>query len=420
MATSFPNIRLGLICFAAISVALPIGIVSTAKLLLLLCAVTVMAGGLLRRNDRLSSPTGATTPMILLALAAMAASSAWTTGSSDEALSAIVKHGKLMLIPAFLCLVRTRREALTALACFVGAQVFLLLSTWLLVLGLPLPWAKNPVVNGSYAIFSTYLDQSIMTAVLAAMCWHLKACAPARHRALFTKLALAVCTLALACVFFIFQGRTGHVVAIALVALALLWEMPKRYRIGVVAIPLALVALLAFTTGNGTHGLTEIGKGIETFNQSRDISASSSAIRLNLWHRSLQSISENPVWGSGVGSWGRELNRAEALYAPATFVRITANPHQEYLLWGIELGVPGILLLLGVLAALYRDSLRLEVPARRALQSALAALALACLFNCALYDALIGDFLCIAVALALAMGACPAPTMPRTRIPALV
>lgn len=417
MSTSLPNIRLGAVYFAAIAVALPIAIISTAKLLLLLCALTVLTNSLLRRSAGAVTLLGSATPMILLALAAMAASSAWTTGSSDEALSAVVKHGKLIIIPAFLCLVRTRREALIALACFIGAQVFLLISTWLLALGLPMPWAKNPATTGSYAIFSTYLDQSVMTGVLAAMCWHLKSCAPERHRALSTKLAVVVCALALVCVFFIFQGRTGHVVAIALIALALLWEIPKRYRIGVVTIPVMLVALLAIGTGKGSHGLAEIGNGIEIFNQSRDITASSSAIRLNLWRNSLQSISENPGWGTGAGSWGRALNREQALDASGKFVTITANPHQEYLLWGIELGVPGMLLLTGVMAALYRDSLRLEVPARRALQSVLAAMALACLFNCALYDALIGDFFCIAAALALSQGARTAPKTPNTPVP---
>ena len=404
MTLALPNIRLGLVYFAAIAVALPIAIISTAKLLLLLGALGVLANGLFRRSAGPVRLSGATPPMILLALAAMAASSAWSTGSTDEALSAVVKHGKLILIPAFLCLVRTRREALNALACFVGAQVFLVASTWLLALGLSLPWAKNPAITGSYAIFSSYLDQSIMTAVLAAMCWHLKTCTPLRHRALFAKLALVICALALACVFFVFQGRTGHVVAIALISLTLLWELPRRYRFGGMAIPVALVALLAIGTGKGPHGLMEIGNGIEIFNHSGDVSTSSSSIRLNLWHRSLQSIAENPGWGTGAGSWGRELNRQEALHAPATFVRTAANPHQEYLLWGIELGVPGVLLLCGVLAALYRDSLLLDQPGRRAMQSVLAALALACLFNCALYDALIGDFFCVALSLTLALG----------------
>ena len=319
-------------------------------------------------------------------------------------MSSIAKHGKLILIPAFVCLVRNRREGLIALGCFVGAQIFLLASTWLLTLGVPLPWAKNPVSSGSYAVFSTYLDQSIMTGVFAAICWHLKVYAPLRYR---TTVAIAICALALSCVFFIFHGRTGYVVTIALITLALLWEMPKRQRLGVAAIPVLLVIVLAVSSGKSNHGLAEIGNSIEAFNTTGDTSGSS-GIRLNIWRRSLQSISQNPVFGSGAGSWSRELNRQEYLHAPIPPPKITLNPHQEYLLWGIELGVLGIALLCALLAALYHDSLRMAVPERRATQSVLAALAISCLFNCALYDALIGDFFCIALALVLALGVHPA------------
>ena len=398
-------IRLGLVYFAAVAVALPIAIISLAKLLLVLGALLVLVGGGFRRNASQLKLPGASMPWILLALAMVAVSSLWSTGSHDEALSSIAKHGKLILIPAILCLVRNRRQSMIALGCFIGAQIFLLASTWLLALGIPLPWAKNPVVSGSYAIFSTYLDQSIMTGVFAAICWHLKAYAPVRYR---TTLAMGICALALSCVFFIFQGRTGHVVAIALITLALLWEIPKRRRVGVAAIPVLLVIVLAMNSGKGNHGLAEIGNGISAFSTTGDASGSS-GIRLDLWRRSLQSISENPVWGSGAGSWSRELNRQQNLRTPVFPPRITANPHQEYLLWGIELGVPGIALLCAVLAALYRDSRQMAVPERRALQSVLAALGLSCLFNCALYDALIGDFFCIALALVLALGVHPAP-----------
>lgn len=398
MTRSLPSIRLFLVCFAAVAVALPIAIISIAKLLLFLCALMVMVSGWLRHRDTTARFPGMASPMILLAIAVMAVSSLWSTGSTDEALAAVAKHGKLVLIPIFLCLIRSRREALIALAFFVGGQVFLLTSTWLLILGVAVPWAKNSPTSGSYAIFSSYLDQSIMTAVLAALCWHMKGYAPARYR---TLLALTLCGLGLVCVFFFFRGRTGHVVAIALVTLAVLWDMPRKFRIGIVALPLVLVLVLVASSDKVRHGLMEIGSSIEAFNKSGDISISSST-RINLWHRSLQSIAQDPWRGTGAGSWNQEFNRQEALHAPATFVRITGNPHEEYLLWGVELGVPGIALLCVVLLALYRDSLNLEQPARRAMQSVLLALALACLFNSSLYDALIGDFFCVALGLLLA------------------
>lgn len=74
-------------------------------------------------------------------------------------------------------------------------------------------------------------------------------------------------------------------------------------------------------------------------------------------------------------------------------------------MWGVQLGVPGILLFCALLIAVWRDSLAMETNHARATQSALLALAIACAFNASIYDALIGDFFCVLVGLLLASGA---------------
>lgn len=388
-------------------------VISIANLLLVLCALVVLVRRWLGQDDSPALLPGALSAMILLALALMLVSGLWSTGSADQALTAMTKHGRLLLIPIFLCLTKSRREALIAVAFFIGGQVFLLSSTWLMFVGVPIPWVTSNEAGicetCSFAVFSSYLDQSIMTAVLAALCWHLRSYVPVRYRSV---LALTVSALALACVFFIFQGRTGHIVAIILITLTIVWEFPKRFRFKIVLVPLVLLVGLAASSGRVSHGFKEIGNSIQSFNQSGDISTSS-GMRLDLWHRSLQSLAESPWWGTGVGSWGREFKRQEAIHNPEIPNNEAAidhrNPHQEYLLWGVELGVPGIALLCAILVALYRNSLRLETPIRRAMQSVLVALSVACLFNCALYDAMIGDYFCIALALMLALGIHKAP-----------
>ena len=409
MPRSFPNVRLVLVCFAALASALPIVIIGIAKLLLCLCAIAVVIDGWRRRDHTAEHLPGSTSPLILLALIAIAASLLWSTGSKDESLLSFVKHGKLILIPVLLLLITSRREAKIALTFFVGGQVFLLTSTWLLFMGVPIPWVVSKEAGiceiCSYAVFSSYLDQSIMTAVLAAVAWHFRAYASPPNKRM---LALIVSFLGLACVFFIFQGRTGHLVAVALITLAIFWELPKRFRAAAVAIPFVLLFVLASSSSMVHDRLFKIGKDIAAFDRSGDIS-SSSGDRLNRWHRSQQSIAENLWLGTGAGSWNQEINQQEARHTKESIVKITGNSHQEFLLWGVELGLPGVALLCAVLLGLYRDTRRMETPIRRAAQSVLAALVLACLFNCALYDALIGDFFCISIALLLALGAHPRP-----------
>ena len=408
MLRSFSSVRLYLICFAAVALALPIAIISLAKLLALLGTTVVLVHGWLRPARRAELSLASVTPTILLALLLLTLSALWSTGSSDEVLTALAKHARLILIPVILSLARSRRDALIAMGFFVGGQIFLLGSSWLLYAGVPLPWVMSKEAGicdtCSFAVFSSYLDQSIMSAVLAAVCWHLRSLAPTRYR---TALALLVAALALVCVFFIFQGRTGYLVAVALFTLAIVWELPGRRVFQIMFIPLALTAVLAVGSSKVSHGLIEIGNSIGSFHEV-DALPSRSGIRLDLWQRSLQSIAENPAVGTGVGSWNREFKRQEENHAAEMPInRASAehhNPHQEYLLWGVEMGLPGILLLCALFVALYRDSQKLAAPERRALQSVLLALLVACLFNCALHDAMIGDFFCITLGLLLALG----------------
>ena len=64
-----------------------------------------------------------------------------------------------------------------------------------------------------------------------------------------------------------------------------------------------------------------------------------------------------------------------------------------------------------LMISILRDTLRMEQNVARAAQSALAALAVACLFNSPIYDALIGDFFCIILGLLLALGVHVAATV---------
>ena len=410
---SFPPLRLILVCFAALAVSFPIAIISISKLLVFLYAMGSLVAGWVVQNKRQKEVENYSTIPILVAIAAIGASGLWSSGTTPEVLAAVSKHAKLVLIPVILYLLRSRREAMIAMVFFAIGQIFLLLSTWLLASGINVPWSKNTADSVQLAIFSSYLDQSIMTAVFAAFCWHLRVLLPARLR----PTAIIASLMAMVCVFFFFQGRTGHVIALAMIALACFFEAPKRYRIGALLLPLIILLGLFAGSEKVRQGLTEAANGIGVFSQGT-ISTSSAAIRINFWHRSIQAMGEYPWLGSGAGSWSHEFNLKEAASAQPNFVKNRGNPHQEFLLWGVELGILGIALLCGIFSALYRDSLLLAQAPRRTAQSLLLALILACLFNTALFDALIGDFFWAAFGLILALGRYLglAPGQPRAAI----
>jgi O-antigen ligase len=401
------NLRLLLVCIAAVAVALPIAIISIAKLLLLAGGLAFLLLEGSRHTPRPSALRLHQTAVAVIAcLIAMACSILWTTASEANALASLGKYGKLLMIPIMAGLIQSRSEARIALRLFLLAQLFLLVSSWMLFLNLPVPWATSPTVLVQHAPFSSYLDEGIMTATFGILCWHFRAFAGG-PRAQMVMIGLAA--LAFGNVFFVFDGRSGHVVAIVLLSLAVMWELPSKARISVLVLPFVLLLAISTVSPKVRDRMEMVKKEVQAFSHGSGqnvITGTSSGMRLNFWHRAIQSIAENPLKGSGIGSWSSEFNRIEReKETQPQNIAPMGNPHQEFLLWGVQLGLPGLALIIFLFASLLKDTVNTEKNAARAARSMIAALAVACLFNSTIYDALIGDFFCVALGLLLAVGA---------------
>lgn len=390
---------------AAGVVSLPMAGVSVLKLLIFITALILLALVLLKRHPRVLGglPGSQVATASMVALGALALSALWTTADADAAASAFVKSSKLLLPLFMLLFLREARHVRMALAVFFAFQAFIVLSTWWIsLIGRPAWFGPMPLANlptKAPAVFTTYLDQSIMNAVTAALAWHLRAAfKPTWARAALTALA-GLCLVTA----FVLPGRSGHVVALGLIGLGVLWALPQRFKLlAVVAPVLALAALLALSPkalDRAKQGVTEAQKF-----QTSGAANSSIGERLHYWSVSAALIAERPLSGFGLGSWNREYQRGAVDKNPPAHAKGIRNPHQEFLLWGVQLGVAGMVLLLLWFGALLQDARRFATAASRAAQSAVAGLFLACLFNSAIFDALIGDFLCVVVGLTWAHG----------------
>lgn len=388
---------------------LPFSLAATnmAKGLMLLFAGLALTRAL-QRHEPLEAFTRLRTPLAVAAmLLGLALSLAYTPAPLPEAFRELMKYHKLLLIPMVLLLVRTRREASIALAAYAGVETFVLLSSYLLGAGLNLPWVIKPLAVRLYpaTVFSSYLDQSIMTAGFAALAWHLREDFPGRHGRL---VALVLVVLSIVNVLLLLPGRSAQVALLVAMSLALVWTMPARRRVLAVVAPLLVVAVVAASSPHFRDRTTAVLTESTAYLHG-DRTATSSGTRLNLWHRALQAISQRPLIGHGVGSWDHVYARLEA--GGASPMHATAhNPHQEYLLWGVHLGLVGIALLLAFGVAVVRDAASFQPNPRRATWSLLAILAVVCMFNSTLLDALIGDYFCVLLGVLLALGIATART----------
>jgi O-antigen ligase len=392
----------------AVSVSLPIAWISIAKLLLftfclayLLIEWFISPGITARRasdNFQNSWTDLWTIKAVLGVFFVFSVSLLWTDIDLALALTNLVKHGKLLAIIVLVCLIRSPGEARLTLLIFASGQLFLLLGSWMLAAGLPVPWATKDA--GKYVVFSSYLDQSIMFGCAAAMAWHL------RGEGLWPKwFAGFTCTMFLINALLLLEGRTGYVVALSMMAMGAMWSMPQRLRyLALVATPVLVLAALFVSSTTVKDRVSGAMQRSQHYAATND-STSSEGWRLNAWRRSLQAIQEKPWTGHGIGSWTATVKRLQGSSAVQTFGTGNAsNPHQEYLLWGVELGLMGPFLLAMLLFSLARDARQFRPSIARATWSVVAALGMACLFNSTLYDGLIGDFFCVSLGLLLALG----------------
>lgn len=394
------SFRLGLVCLAALSVSLPMAWISLAKVLVFVAALVILVGHLAgRRTDTQITQLWAPWAVALL-LFYSACSLWWTEADLPTALESLIKHAKLLEVVLLVSLIRSVAEARMAITVFACGQAFLLLSSWLMFLGLAVPWHANAPTP--YVVFSTYLDQSIMFATAASVFWYL------RSDKLWPQwLGILLAVLALANTLLLLEGRSGYAVALTALALAAMWTMPPRLRLAaLVTTPVVLLLGLSLGSAQVQERITTMLRESQDYASGQAVQIeSSSGWRLNAWRRSVQAMQEKPLLGHGVGAWTPAVKRLEGRTATKVFGEGNhSNPHQEYLLWGVELGVGGALLLLATLGCMARDALRFPTSIQRATLAVLAATAVACLFNSALYDDLMGDFFCVGLGLLMALG----------------
>ena len=319
----------------------------------LLCLVLawLLAGDWRQRWDAARGNAVSLPLLVLYAIILLGA--VYTTAPWRVVLDHWLKYDKLLLMVMAISFLaqdgKTRERCWTA---FTIAALFTLASSYLSIWW-RLPWSRAQTLGwgGDHSVFKDYITQSVLMVLLMLRGLYLAL----RANVAWQRGAwLAVAALAFVCNTQLLYGRTGYVAtAVAVLAFVLALVPVRRWwmALALVAVLLAGAVLLSPTiVPRVALGLKELGEVPET--------TTSIGPRLYFLHYGLDLFWQKPWLGWGTGAYHGEFCRIAT--TPEWCAAGSFHPHNQFLFFMVEHGIPGLLAFAAVFAAALWQAARME------------------------------------------------------------
>jgi O-antigen ligase len=310
----------------------------------LLCLVLawVLGGGWAQRWA-VARASAVTLPLLAL-YGVILLGALYTTAPWRVVMDHWLKYDKLLLMVIAITMLagdeKTREKCWTA---FTIAALFTLASSYLSIWW-RLPWSRAQTLGwgGDHSVFKDYITQSVLMALLMLRGLYLGL----RTQVAWQRWAwLAAAALAFVCNTQLLYGRTGYVATAVAVLVFVLAMVPVRrwwMALGLVAVVLAVAVLLSPTiVPRVALGLKEMGEVPET--------TTSIGPRLYFLHYGLDLFFQKPWWGWGTGAYHGEFCRIAT--TPEWCAAGSFHPHNQFLFFMIEHGLPGLVAFASVFVA---------------------------------------------------------------------
>lgn len=279
----------------------------------------------------------------------------YTDAGKEQILESIMDGVKFLFISMAMVYVKDKQFYTGFLFSFILAMaITLFLSYFLWVDMLP---GFIPVKGGPQdcSIFHDRIKQNIFmacTAFIAAV-WA-RTAIESKKKFLWGIFSF----LAIFNVFFMVQGKTGHLILIVLIIYYFIsWDRLKSVITGALII-LCLGVFAWYNPSNAIFLRTRTAiEEIREWKYGKPAYVySSSGLRLEFFFNSLKLIKNNPVFGTGTGSYKSSYNEL----IKNTGMNPSDNPHNDYLMTTVQFGFVGLSLLLGFFVLQWRNANYLE------------------------------------------------------------
>ncbi|MCY2966350.1 MAG: O-antigen ligase family protein [Planctomycetota bacterium] len=295
----------------------------------------------------------------------------WSTAGFADGFRCLLKYREFLYLPMMAKLFTDRRWRQPAMWSYLaGCAAILALSylEWCTTFDMGITREEFP---GDHVISKDRIVHSLLMSLFAYFCALEFLRTPGRIRWLF----LALIGVAAFNIVFLVQGRTGYVTLSALLTLLFANLFGKR---GLIAAGLVLLlgAAVAYGTSQAVRTRFDL-----TWNQFRNQFGAerkhSDDPRLEFYVTTMTLLRDHPWMGTGTGSFEGEY--AELIKGKD--LRPVSEPHNEYLLLSVQLGLVGGFAYLTLLGTQWYSGRRMPDWERQVMQGTILCIGIGSLFN---------------------------------------
>lgn len=322
--------------------------ISFSKSLFYVCAALMLAGWLLSgdwpRKWQLMhrSPVAVAATALFLIIAG---SALYSVADAQRIHMTVEAYAKLLFIPVIVSLIDTPSWRQRCWNGFVAGTVITLAHAYADI-WFEIPWTRtyHNSRGGDTGVFQHHIAQTLVMAFLSAYSLH----RAWRGQGVGPRLAWGtLCLLAAASITHLSIARTGQVTLMMALLTLLALSVPRRWMLPALGAFLVAALLLGLTSSSIQNRFHQAYKEVAGFQFRNDYS--SVGARLQMWNVSLDLIREKPLLGHGAGSY---TPLAQKAFADEKMCSIgCAQPHNQYLLFGVETGLVGVLAFVALLAS---------------------------------------------------------------------
>jgi len=294
----------------------------------------------------------------------------YSSASFSDASRTLSKYREFFYIPLFLLLFQDSTSRLWGLYGFLSAMALtLFISYFTAITGWEI--IEGSILNG--AVFKNYITQNLLMALvvyfLTVQLWTEKSWKWIRG---------LIILLTIYNILFMNQGRTGYIILFCLIIL-LCYQLYHLRGVLIASLLLVISSVLLYSSSSVLQQRIDvISSDLHRYQQGEMIDHTNSiGSRIEFFTNSMVLISNNPIFGSGTGSFSHEYKQL----AEKKGIRPSGNPHNEYLMITVQFGLVGLSLFIYLLYSLWKNSHHLERSQQFMAQGLFITITIGCLFN---------------------------------------